>query len=48
MKPKPDFSLVATATRENTSFGVHDWNKIRSYTKEKKKKICFFYAFILQ
>ena len=34
-------------TSENTGFGVHEWNKIRSYTEKKKNQIfCFFYAFI--
>ena len=33
----------AGATSENTTFGVYEWNKNRSYT-EKNKKFCFFYA----
>ena len=39
------FSRVAVATSENTSFGVHEWNKIRS-DSEKIQIFCFFYAFI--
>ena len=39
------FSRVAIAMNENTSFGVHEWNKIRSYT-EKNLIFCFLYAFI--
>ena len=35
---------MAVATSENTSFGVHEWNQIRSYTE--KQNFCFFYAFI--
>ena len=31
--------------RENTNFGVYEWNKIWSYT-EKNQIFCFFYAFI--
>ena len=34
--PKSDFSRVAVAKSENTSFGVHEWNQI----------FCFFYAII--
>ena len=30
---------------ENASFGVYEWNKIRSYT-ENNQIFCFFYAFI--
>ena len=29
------FSRVATATSENTGFGVHKWNKIQFYTEQK-------------
>ena len=29
-------NLYFTATSENTSFGVHEWNKIRSYTEKMK------------
>ena len=43
--PKAVFSRVTVAKSENTSFGVHEWNKIRSYT-EKNHIFCFFYAFI--
>ena len=43
--PNAVFSRVAEATSENTSFGVHEWNKIRS-DSEKIQIFCFFYAFI--
>ena len=43
--PNVVFSRVAIAWSENTSFGVHEWNKIQSYT-EKIKFFVFFYAFI--
>ena len=42
--PQAVFSRVAVATSENTDCGVHEWNKIQSYTE--KKNFCFFYAFI--
>ena len=32
---KAIFSRVATVTSENTSFGVHEWNKNRSYTEKQ-------------
>ena len=31
---------MATATRENTAFGVHSVNKIRSYTENIKYPLC--------
>ena len=37
---------MAVASSENTSFGVHEWNKIRSDT-ETNQIFCFFYVFIL-
>ena len=43
--PQAVFSRVAVATSENTDCGVHEWNKIQSYT-EKNQIFCFFYAFI--
>ena len=41
------FSRVAVATTENTSFDVHEWNKIRSYTGKKKKKKKVSVSFML-
>ena len=35
------FSRVAVATSENTSFGVHEWSKIRSYTEKLKFAVSF-------
>ena len=35
----------SVATSENTDCGVHERNKIQSYT-EKNHIFCFFYAFI--
>ena len=32
---------------ENTGFGVHEWNEIRSYT-EKKSNFLFLLCFYLQ
>ena len=43
--PKAVCSRVAVASSENTSFGVHEWNKIRSDT-ETNQIFCFFYVFI--
>ena len=42
---KTKYSIFTVATSENTSFGVHEWNKIRAYT-EQNQIFCFFYAFI--
>ena len=39
------FFLGIEATSENTCFGVHEWNKIWSYT-QKSQIFYFFYAFI--
>ena len=39
--PNAVFSRVAIATSENTSSGVHDWNKIRSYTEKLKFSVSF-------
>ena len=33
-------SICGVATSENTTFGDHEWNKIRSYIKKKKKIKC--------
>ena len=38
-------SSIFMSGYENISFGVHEWNKIRSYT-EKNQIFCFFYGFI--
>ena len=34
--PNAVFSRVAIASRENTSFGVHEWNNIQCYTKKNR------------
>ena len=44
MNTKAVFSQVAVATSDNASFGVHEWNKIRSYT-EQNQIFCFFLYF---
>ena len=44
--PQAVFSRVAVATSENTDCGVHDWNKIQSYTE--KIKFLFLLCFYLQ
>ena len=36
------FSLVASATRENTVLGVHSVNKIRSYTEKIKHPLSLY------
>ena len=45
MNTKGSMFTSGVATGDNTNFGVHEWNKIRSYT-EKNQIFCFFYAFI--
>ena len=45
--PQAVFSRVAVATSENTDCGVHEWNKIQSYT-EKKSNFLFRFCFYLQ
>ena len=39
--PNAVFVRVAVATSENTSFGVHEGNKIRSYTEKNKFSVSF-------
>ena len=38
---------MAVATSENTSFGVHEWNKIRSYTKTIKFSVSYMILFAI-
>ena len=39
--PQAVFSWVAVATSENTNCGVHEWNKIQSYTEKIKFSVSF-------
>ena len=41
------FSQVARASSENTSFGVHEWNKIGSYTEKIKLSVSFMLLFTI-
>ena len=41
--PKAVFSRVAVAMSENTTFSVHEWNKIRSYTDTIQFSVSFIY-----
>ena len=45
--PNVVFSRVAIATCENTSFGVHEWIKISSYTKKIKPSVLFMLLFAM-
>ena len=41
------FSRVAVATSENTDCGVHEWNKIQSYTEKFKFSVSFMLLFAI-
>ena len=41
--PKPS----GEATGDNTNFGVHEWNKIRSYTEKIKFSVSFILVFTI-
>ena len=41
-------SEIKLATSENRGFGVHELNKIRSYTEKKKSIFLFLLCFYLQ
>ena len=45
MKPDAVFSRVAVATSENTSFSVHECNKIYSYSEKIKFSVSFMFLF---
>ena len=47
MNTKAVFSQVAVATSENISFGVHEWNKIWSYTEKSKFSVSFMLLFTI-
>ena len=45
--PKAVFSRVPLATNENTSFGVHEWNKIWSDTEKIKFSVSFMFLIFI-
>ena len=45
--PQAVFSRVAVATSENTDCGVHEWNKIQSYTEKLKFSVSFVLLFAI-
>ena len=45
--PQAVFSRVAEATSGNTDCGVHEWNKIQSYTEKKNNNNKFSVSFML-
>ena len=45
--PQAVFSRVAVATNENNDCGVHEWNKIQSYTEKIKFSVSFMLLFAI-
>ena len=41
MNTKSSIFMSGVATSDNTTFGVHNWNKIRSYTERIKFSVSF-------
>ena len=43
MNTKGGIFMSGVATGDNTDFGVHEWNKIRSYSEKIKFSVSFIY-----
>ena len=43
MNAKSSIFAIGVETSENAACGVHECNKIQSYTEKKIKIVCFFY-----
>ena len=47
MNTKGSIFTSGVATGDNTDFGVHEWNKIRSYTEKIKFSVSFMLLFTI-
>ena len=47
MNTKGSIFTSGVATSDNTDFGVHEWNKIRSYTEKNQFSVSFMLLFTI-